>query len=106
MSYQIFQLTDQDRDILTQKNIVHRMAVSDKDPFMNKPKQPWRATHAPTATTNELMGSLEPYETRVPTQNNEFIRYTDQDRRYYHETEEMKRNASFNNNQKRQHMTM
>lgn len=82
------------------------MKVSEKDPFMNKPKQIWKATHHPAVTTAELMGSLEPYETRKPTTSNEFIRFTDQDRRYYHETEEMKRNASFNNNQKRQHLTM
>ena len=74
---------------MTQKNIVHRMQVSDKDPFMNKPKQIWKATHQPAPTTEELMSSLEPYETRKPTSGSEFVRFTDQERRYYQETEEM-----------------
>jgi len=65
---------------------------------MNKPKPVWRAIHKPIATTEDLMASLEPYETRKHTQGSEFVRFTDQDRRYYHESEEMKRNASFNNN--------
>lgn len=73
---------------------------------MNKPKPIWRAIHKPIATTAELMGSLEPYETRKHTIGTEFGRFTDQERRYYHVTEEMKRNASFNNNQKRQNEMM
>ena len=52
------------------------------------------------------MESLEPYETRKPTEGNWFERFTDQERRYYNETEEMKRKASFNINQKKQLQAM
>ena len=73
---------------------------------MNKPKPIWRAVHRPIATTEELMESLEPYETRKHTETNWFERFTDQERRYYQETEEMKRKASFNHNTKRQQQAM
>ena len=52
------------------------------------------------------MESLEPYETRKPTETNWFERFTDQERRYYQETEEMKRKASFNHNSKRQQQAL
>ena len=52
------------------------------------------------------MESLEPYETRKYTETNWFERFTDQERRYYQETEEMKRKASFNHNTKRQQKAM
>lgn len=64
----MFQLTDADNDILAQRSVVERMKVSDKDPFMNKPKSLWKGFHAPIASTSEIMESLEPYETRRLTE--------------------------------------
>ena len=43
------------------------MQVSEKDPFMNKPKTKWHGFHNPIASTEEIMESLEPYETRTKT---------------------------------------
>ena len=78
------------------------MKVSERDPFMNKPKQIWRGFHRPIASTEELMESLEPYETRRQTEGPCFERFTDQDRRYYCPAEKEKRQSSENLNQKRQ----
>jgi hypothetical protein len=98
----MFQLTDADKDILTQKKIVPRLHVSDKDPFMNRPRVFWRAMHRPVASTSEIMQSLEPYETRRATENGWNLRFNDQEMRYYRNEEEIKRNANINQNQKKQ----
>ena len=63
----MFQLTDADVDILAKQSVVERMQVSPQDPFMNKPKQPWKGFHGAIASTSEIMESLEPYETRKLT---------------------------------------
>ena len=59
---------------------------------MGKPKQAWRSFHRPVATTDEIMESLEPYETRKQTEGVFMDRFTDQERRYYRDEEEMQRN--------------
>ena len=51
------------------------MKVSEKDPFMNKPKQIWRGFHKPIASTKELMASLEPYDARKKTHDGVMERY-------------------------------
>ena len=56
---------------------------------MGKPKQAWRSFHRPVATTDEIMESLEPYETRKQTEGVFMDRFTDQERRYYRDEEEM-----------------
>ena len=53
------------------------MTVSDKDPFMNKPKTIWKAMHRPAPSTDELMSSLEPYETRKMTEGDWGQRFND-----------------------------
>ena len=85
----MFQLTDGDRDILAQQSVVERLKVSEKDPFMNKPKSLWKGFHKPIASTTEIMESLEPYETRKLTQAQTMDRFTDQERRYYRDEEEI-----------------
>ena len=72
---------------------------------MNKPKQIWKPFHKPIASTDEVMSSLEPYETRKMTEAPYFNRFTDQEKRYYVEHEEKERlQASLN--QKRQMQTL
>ena len=71
----MFQLTPADKDIISRQNVVQRMQVSERDPFMHKPKQAWRGFHKPVASTNELMASLEPYEARRKTQDGVMERY-------------------------------
>ena len=73
----MFQLTDADKEILEKKKIVERMQVSEKDPFMHKPKPVWKPLHKPIASTSEIMESLEPYETRKQTEGTQFERFTD-----------------------------
>ena len=94
----MFQLNETDKDIINQTKVVQRMQISGKDPFMGKPKQVWRSFHRPIATTEEIMESLEPYETRKITEGHFMDRFTDQERRYYRDEEEMQRNQSINNN--------
>ena len=65
------------------------MVISDKDPFMHKPKPIWKPTHKPIASTEEIMESLEPYETRRQTEGHFVERFTDQERRYYRDEEEI-----------------
>ena len=60
----MFQLTDKDREAMQRQAIQKRLQISEKDPFMNKPKPVWRGFHKPPTTTGEIMESLEPYETR------------------------------------------
>lgn len=71
----MFQITPKDKEIINRQNIVQRMQVSEKDPFMNKPKPVWRGFHKPIASTNELMATLKPYETRRPTKQVIMERY-------------------------------
>ena len=85
----MFQLTPADKDIISKQNIVQRMQVSEKDPFMNKPKTIWRGFHKPISSTNELMASLEPWETRKMTEGGIMERYQDQEKRYYRNDEEI-----------------
>ena len=85
----MFQLTDADVDILSKRSVVERLKVSEKDPFMNKPKQNWTGFHRPIASTTEIMESLEPYETRKMTEANTMERFTDQEKRYYNDEEEI-----------------
>ena len=59
------------------------MHVSPKDPFMNKQKRIWKNFHKAVASTNEIMESLEPYETRKQTKTQYMQRFIDQDKRYY-----------------------
>ena len=54
----MFKLTDKDSTILDQQNIVERIKISDKDPFMNKTKPIWNAIHKPVVSTDELMQTL------------------------------------------------
>ena len=68
---------------MMKKHFVPRMQISDKDPFMNKTKVQWRPFHQPIASTNELMASLEPYETRKMTEAPILERFQDQEKRYY-----------------------
>ena len=58
LSYQMFQLTDKDKDVITRQKIVHRMQVSKEDPFMNKPKSVWRGFHKPPTSTIDMMQEL------------------------------------------------
>lgn len=74
------------------------MQVSAKDPFMNKPKVPWQAFHKPIASTEEIMESLEPYETRKQTDGLNLIRFQDQEERYYRDEQEAQQLASQNLN--------
>ena len=64
----LFELSEQDRALLDTKKVVQRMQVSSKDPYMNKPKRVWQSFHKPVASTNEIMESLEPYESRKKTE--------------------------------------
>ena len=73
----MFQLTDEDKEILEKKKIVPRLQISEKDPFMNKPKQVWRGFHGPIASTEQIMSSLEPYETRKSTEAEVMDRFRD-----------------------------
>ena len=71
---------DADKNIfLTQQKKITtpRFVVSDKDPFMNKPRVFWKAMHPPVASTEELMQSLEPYETRKVTDKDWMRRFND-----------------------------
>ena len=92
----MFQLTPADSEIISSQNIVYRMSISEKDPFMNKPKPVWKPFHKPIATTDELMGSLEPYDSRKRVETSYLERFTDQERRYYRPEEEVKAMANFN----------
>jgi hypothetical protein len=94
----MFQLTEADRDSISKTKIVTRMKVSEKDPFMNKSKQIWRGFHRPIASTEEIMESLEPYETRKVTQIASLERFIDQDKRYYTHNEQLHRERSMNFN--------
>jgi len=79
----MFQLTDQDKEAMARQAIVHRKKISELDPFMNKPKSIWQPFHRPIASTEEIMESLEPYETRKKTDRSYLDRFTDQEKRYY-----------------------
>ena len=74
------------------------MQVSAKDPFMHKPKVVWQGFHKPIASTEEIMESLEPYETRRQTDGENLIRFQDQEERYYRDEQEAKQLASQNLN--------
>ena len=74
------------------------MQVSAKDPFMNKPKATWQGFHKPVASTEEIMESLEPYETRRQTDGFNLIRFQDQEERYYRDEQEAQQLASQNLN--------
>lgn len=73
---------------------------------MNKPKPVWKGVHAPAVTTDELMQTLQPYESRRQTSSDWMNRFQDQERRYYRNEEEMFRQQSQNVNQKRQMETL
>ena len=88
----MFQLTDDDKEILERKKIVPRLQITDKDPFMHKAMPVWRGFHRPVASTEEIMESLEPYETRKSTNPNQMDRFRDQERRYYVNHEVDKKN--------------
>lgn len=94
----MFQLTAEDREVMERKKIVPRIQITDKDPFMHKPKPIWRGFHRPIASTEELMESLEPYETRKSTNPAVMDRFRDQERRYYvnHEEIEKKQQLKLN----------
>ena len=79
----MFELTEQDKETLAQKAIVPRIKISDKDLFMNKPKTLWQPFHKPIACTEDILESLEPYETRKITDLSFLDRFTDQEKRYY-----------------------
>ena len=81
------------------------MQVSEKDPYM-KAKVDWRPFHKPIASTEELMESLEPYESRRLTHAEHFDRFRDQEKRYYKNRDEIQREQSYSYNQKRQMETM
>lgn len=79
----MFQLTEKDKEAMLRQQIIERFKPSERDPFMNKPKQVWRGIHRPPTNTEELMQHLEPYETRKKTEADSMERFRDQDRRYY-----------------------
>ena len=75
----MFKLTDADKDIIDRLNIVPRLKVSERDPFMNKPKKVWQSFHRPVARTSEILETLEPHETRRATIDPTLGRFADQE---------------------------
>lgn len=84
----MFQLTDNDKEILANQNVVQRLQVSEKDPYM-QPKQDWKPMHQPIASTEELMESLEPYDSRKLSNLEAVDRFRDQEKRYYKSRDEI-----------------